>query len=135
MRLVEIFDDGERLQQHLAAVQRERRHPPLWIDGPIFRRVLAPAVLGEMYRCGVEGDALEVERDAGPVGGGRAEIGIELHGSSLGVSLIGLVVYFAALVSAAVADKIPDCSVRRATARSKAARSAGSMVSNSRWAK
>ena len=40
---------------------------------------LMPALLLQVDRHGVVGDALEVERDADPVGRRRAEIRIELH--------------------------------------------------------
>ena len=82
MDLVEILDDGERLDQHVAVVERQRRHAPLRIDGAELGRVLLAAALGEMDRLHLVGEALEIERDPRPVGGRRAEIGIELHETS-----------------------------------------------------
>jgi hypothetical protein len=68
--LVEILDDGERLDQRLTVVERERRHAPLRIDGAKLRAVLLAAALGEMDRRHLVGDALEVERDPRAVRGG-----------------------------------------------------------------
>ena len=80
MDLVEIFDDRQRLDQNLTIGQFERRHPHLWIDRAKFRLALMAAFLGEMDGHDLIGQAFEIERDAHAVGGGRAEIGIELQG-------------------------------------------------------
>jgi hypothetical protein len=48
MRLVQVIDDGERLGQHLAVVELQGRDARLRVDGPVFRRELLAAVLGEM---------------------------------------------------------------------------------------
>ena len=43
-------------------------------------RVLASAIFGQVDRHHLVGKSLEIERDADPVGGGRAKIRIEFHG-------------------------------------------------------
>src|SRR5262252_1634734 len=80
--LIEIFDDGKRLQQHVAIVQREHRHPLLRIYGTKFRRMLPAAIAGQMNRYGLELKALEVQCDARTVGGRRTKVGIQFHVSS-----------------------------------------------------
>src|SRR6266542_5028783 len=77
--LVEIFYDGERLGEHFTRVERERRHAHQRIDRAKLGLAVDPALLLEVNRDHVVAEALEVERDAHPVGGGRAEIRIELH--------------------------------------------------------
>ena len=82
MDLVEIFDDGERLDQHVAGIELQRRHPHLRVDRAEFRLLVEAALLLQVDRDRLVGQALEVERDAYPIGRRRAEIGIEFHGSS-----------------------------------------------------
>ena len=82
MRLVQIFDDGERLDQRVAGGRDQNRHPHLRIDRAEFGPPVVAAVLDEMNGDGVVGEALETERDAHAVSRRRAEIGIELHVSS-----------------------------------------------------
>ena len=48
--LVEIFDDRERLQQHLAGGERERRHALLRIDRAEFLAPLPAAVARQVHR-------------------------------------------------------------------------------------
>ena len=84
MGLVEIFDDGERLGEHFAGVELQRRHPHLRIDRAILGLEIVPAFLLQMDRDRLVGQPLEVERDAHAIGGGRAEIGVELHGDPHG---------------------------------------------------
>ena len=74
IRLVEILDDGERLDQRLAVVERERRHAPLRIDGAKVRAVLLTTAPGEMDRRHLVGEALEVERDPGAVRGRKRRV-------------------------------------------------------------
>ena len=45
-----------------------------------FRRALAAAILGQMDGYHLVWQALEIERDADPIGGGGTEIGIQFHG-------------------------------------------------------
>src|SRR5258705_9427529 len=82
MDLVEILDDGQRLDQHVAARKRHCRHAALRIEGAELGRVLSAAALGEMDRLHFIGETLEVERDPRPVGGRRPEIRVELHETS-----------------------------------------------------
>ena len=60
-------------------VELERRHAHLRIDRPIVRLEILPAVFLQVDRNGLEGEVLEIERDAHAIGGGRAEIRIKLH--------------------------------------------------------
>jgi hypothetical protein len=76
MDLVEILDDGEGLQQHLSG-QRQHRHPFLRIDRVERGGVLAAAILGEVDRHGLEGQAFDVQGDPHAIGGGGAEKRIE----------------------------------------------------------
>ncbi len=85
MGLVEIFDDRQRLGQNLAAGKLERRDALLRIERAEFRLVLRAAVLGQMNGCHLIRQTLEIERDTHAIGGGRAEISIELHGRASGV--------------------------------------------------
>ena len=110
MGLVEIFDDGERLDQHLACRRDQRRHAHLRIDRAEFRPPVVAAVLDQMDRHGLVGDALEIERDAHAVGGRRAEIGIELHASILRTIDTSRVVVFERPTSAtSSADRAVNC--------------------------
>ena len=70
IQFVDILDDGKRLQQDLAIVERERRHPPLRIDGAVAWRMLFATVPGQVDRNGFEGQPLQVEGDARAIGGG-----------------------------------------------------------------
>src|SRR5260370_243930 len=79
--LVEIFDDGERLNQHFAIVDLQRRHQALRLQREIIRPALL--VLAQMDRRLLVTNALEIERDPHAKGGGGAEIAVELHGGSV----------------------------------------------------
>jgi hypothetical protein len=79
MRLVEVFDDRQRLQKNVAAIELERRHPQLRIDGPKRRAELCAAVARKMNRRHLMGDALEIKRDARAKRRRRSEIGVEQH--------------------------------------------------------
>ena len=57
----------------------ERRHAHLRIDGAIVRALVLPTVFDEVYRDNLIVKALEVERDARPIGGRGSEIGIKFH--------------------------------------------------------
>ena len=58
MRLLEIFQDGQRLGQHLARIEHQRRHQLLRIERDIVgRRLLA---LAQMARGMLDRDALEL---------------------------------------------------------------------------
>ena len=77
MRLLEIFQDGQRLGQHLARIEHQRRHQLLRIDRDVVgRRLLA---LAQMARGMLDRDALEIERDAHAKRRRRAKIADELH--------------------------------------------------------
>lgn len=82
MDVVEIFDDRERLSQDFTARQFQRWHARLRIDGAKFGRVLASAIFGKVNRRHLIGKFLEIERDSDPIGGGRAKIRIEFHGTT-----------------------------------------------------
>ncbi len=84
MDLVEILDDRHRLDEHVAGIERERGEPHVRVDGAVFRLAVDAAFLLQMDRDHLADQALEIERDAHPVGGRRAEIGIELHGGPPG---------------------------------------------------
>src|SRR5216684_2494091 len=79
--LVEVLDDGERLDQHLAIVRLQRRHQALRLQRKIVRPALL--VLAQMDGRLFGRNALEVERDPHAKGGGGAEIAVELHGGSV----------------------------------------------------
>ena len=64
LRLIQIFDDGERLQQMLAARRDQNWHAHLRIDGAEFRPLVVAAVLDQVNRRRLIGDALEIKRDA-----------------------------------------------------------------------
>jgi hypothetical protein len=83
MHLIEIFDDRERLNEHVAGIELQRRHAHLRVDRAVFRLLVEAALLEQVDRDHLAAQALEVERDAHPVGRRRAKIGIELHVSSL----------------------------------------------------
>src|SRR5216684_62487 len=84
VRLLEIIDDGQRLGEHFAAGNGERRHPHLRVDAAVFGAPLLAACLREVDGQDLVAQSLEIERDAHPVGGGGAKIRIELqHGCSL----------------------------------------------------
>jgi hypothetical protein len=77
---VEIIDDRQRLRQHLAVVEHERRHTSLDVDRLEFGAVLAAAILGQMDRHDLIIEPLQIERDANAVSRRRAEVRIEFHG-------------------------------------------------------
>jgi len=80
---VEIFDDRERLREHLAGIESQRRHAHLRVDRAILRFLVEAALLLQVNRHHLGAQSLEVERDTHPIRRGRAKIGIELHVSSL----------------------------------------------------
>ena len=80
MRLLEIFEDRQRLRQHLARIEHQRRHQLLWIDRRIVRRPLL--ALAQMAKGLLGRDALEVEGDANTKRGRRAKVSDKLHGAS-----------------------------------------------------
>ena len=79
MRLVEIFDDGERLDQHVAGRHNQSRHAHLRVDGAEFGPPVMAAFLDQVHRHRLVGEALEIERDAHAISRRRAEIRIEFH--------------------------------------------------------
>ena len=77
MRLLEIFQDGQRLGQHLARIEHQGRHQLLRIERDIVgRRLLA---LAQMARSVLDLDALEIERDTHAKRRRRTKIADELH--------------------------------------------------------
>jgi len=76
--LVEVFDDRHRLGQRNAVVL-EGRHQAARIDLAVFLLALLAAVLEQVHRHRVVGQALQVQRDPHPVGCRAAEIRVELH--------------------------------------------------------
>src|SRR6185436_5101393 len=82
VNFVEILDYRRRLHEHFAAVERKRWHAALRIDRAILRRMLLAAILGQMDENLFGGDAFQVKRDAQPIGGGRAEVGVKFHDGS-----------------------------------------------------
>src|SRR5580658_4144564 len=91
VRVLEIFEDCERLAEHMVAVQ-QHRNQFLRIERAQLHQLLLP------------GDALEVECNAHPVGGGAAEITVELHGGTLMPA--------AAARSCCAAPRDPRCRLR-----------------------
>src|SRR5262249_20340747 len=88
MGLVEILDDGERLEQHRPVTVDQRRQHHLRIDLAVA--LLALLALHEVdVNHLVRDDALEVERDAHAIGGERAPEREQLHGTSPGKLLRG----------------------------------------------
>src|SRR5271166_5585805 len=118
MHLIEIFDDGKRLNEHIAAIELERGHPHLRVDGAKLRLPVESAFLLQVDGDHVGDEALEVERDANPIGRGRAKIGVERHG-----------------FSSPCATSSAERRVNSLMARSKAGRSAGSTTADNRFMK
>src|SRR4051794_34483898 len=87
MHLVEILDDCERLDQDLSTVERKRRDPLLRIDRAIFLAPLPAAVAREVHGLLLVAQVLQIERDADPIGRGRAEVAIKFHGRFPGLRL------------------------------------------------
>ena len=79
MRLLQPFDDGNGLGQHLIALH-QRRHQPLRIDRKVTR--LGLPALDQIDLHPPEIDALEIERDAHAKGRERAPEREQLHGPS-----------------------------------------------------
>jgi hypothetical protein len=77
MRLVEPFDDRQRLGQRRAVVEGKRRNKPLRIELEIVGRVLL--ALTQMMRHMIDPNALDVECDARPPGCGAAIISVKLQ--------------------------------------------------------
>ena len=76
--LVQVFDDRERLRENAIAVNLERRHESLGIECEvILRALIAHSQMDK--RAVLRGQALEIERNADAVRGGRAKIVVELH--------------------------------------------------------
>src|SRR6266540_5483700 len=79
MRLVEVFEDGERLEERRPAfIEHERRHHALRIDGEVTLFLLLALKKIDRDLLGV--DTLEGHRDAHAVGRKRAPETVELHG-------------------------------------------------------
>src|SRR5260370_20644249 len=80
MRLVEIFDDRQRLRQQLVA-NLERRHQSLRVDPEKLRfGLVVPAQVDEGV---LVIELFEIEGDAHAKRGGGPKIAVELHGASL----------------------------------------------------
>ena len=79
MDLVEIFDDRQRLGEG-PVPGLQRRHGAERTQRAVGGLVLLAAVTQQMDRHRFIGQALQVERDAHPVGGGTAETGAGQHG-------------------------------------------------------
>ena len=79
MNLIEKFDDGKRLDEHFAGIELERRDAHLRVDAAVFGAPLLAAFPEEVNGHDLIAQSLEVERDANPVRGGRAKIGIQLQ--------------------------------------------------------
>src|SRR6516162_5390209 len=79
MRLFEIFEDGQRLEQLEIAVDQGRHHH-LRIDRAVFDGELV--AFFEVQKSVLPRDALQVQRDAHAETRLRAVIGVELHFSS-----------------------------------------------------
>src|SRR5262245_53752166 len=62
--LIQVLDDGERLDEDLAAVELERRHPHLGVDGAKLRLLVKAALLLQMYGHHLGTKALQIEGDA-----------------------------------------------------------------------
>src|ERR1700704_1511903 len=78
--LVEIFDDRQRLEQDRSVAIEQRRKRHHGIDRAVVGLALLP--LHQVHVDDLVGrHALEVERDADPIGRERAPERIELHGS------------------------------------------------------
>src|ERR1700733_7936076 len=134
LRLGEIFDDGERLQQMLAARRDQHRHAHLRIDGAEFRPLVVAAFLDQMDRRRLVGDALEIERDAHAIRGRRAEVGIKFHASSYSSpSKSSRSIASVSFTDSATSSA--DRSVSCLSARLNASRSAGVRISVSLTAK
>jgi hypothetical protein len=86
VRLLKIFDDGERLNQNFIPRCHENRHAHLRIYGAEFLPLIVAAILNEMDGRRIVGNAFEIERNAHAVGRRRTEVGIKLHASSIGPS-------------------------------------------------
>src|SRR5260370_42541808 len=77
MRLVEIFDDRQRLRQQLVA-NLERRHQSLRVDPEkLGSGLVAPAQVDEGV---LVIELFEIEGDAHAKRGGGSKIAVELHG-------------------------------------------------------
>ncbi len=132
--LFEILNDGERLDEYLAV--RRVSASGTRICGLTARYsglAMPPAILDQMDRDRLVGDALEIERDAHAISGRRAEIRIELHGRKTAGS-------FHAVRSQSFCLRLrrqapSDLAVSCASARSNASRSPGVRISVSRLAK
>src|SRR5215471_8807676 len=127
MRFVEIFDDGERLDQNVAALGDQDRYAHLRIDRAELRQFVVAAILDQMNRRRVVADALQIQRNAHAVGRRGAEKGIKFH-RSLTLSL-------APVCSIASATSCADRSVICCKARWNASRSPGVKISVRRRAK
>jgi len=62
MRLVEILDDSQRLDQHVAGRRYQRGDPHLRIHRAEFRTPVMAAVFHEVNGRGLVGYTLEIER-------------------------------------------------------------------------
>src|SRR5207302_11412369 len=77
MRLVEPFDDRERLRQQSPIVHGKHRHQTLRIEAEILRRILFS--FAQMNESALRNDSFEIERDANAISRRGAEIIVELH--------------------------------------------------------
>ncbi len=75
---LEPFDDGERLGQHDAVAELQRRKKPLGVHRQIGRRAMLAAA--QVNRDIAVGQPLEVEGDSHSPRGGTEEMAVELHG-------------------------------------------------------
>ena len=70
MHFVEIFDDRQRLREHLAGVEGQRRHAHLRIDRAVLRLLVETALLLQMDRNHLAAQAFQIERDANSISRG-----------------------------------------------------------------
>src|SRR5882757_6124764 len=78
MRLVQVFDDRQRLGDRRAVVY-ERGDESLWVDGEEFRSAVCRSRGPQVDVGGLVGDTLEVEGDTRSKCRGATEVSVELH--------------------------------------------------------
>src|SRR5512145_1232487 len=76
MRLVQVFDDRERLGQ-FEPVGKQSRQKALRVFAGVFR--LSVLAFGEMNEHGLVGEAFQIERNADTKRGGAAKVRVQLH--------------------------------------------------------
>src|SRR5580704_4386585 len=79
MPLLEIFDDRQRLDQHLP-IGLERRHQALRVD--LEKAGLPLIAAAQMDERALVIEPLQIERDAHAERGGGTKIAVELHGGA-----------------------------------------------------